>query len=259
MHFAKLAGTALLLSLVVDAGYAAELIPIELTAISQTMTVSRGGEGGLEDSNTGTSDVVLQWTQDAELEGSGTSSASVIDGRLILRFEGSLSTASSSNHGSGSTCVHVIEFDVPNLGDATTAVFLRVRMLSSDGPLANERIDINMGEEYESAILAEPVAIFIPPVLISFGGGGAVTSITAIAGDRIRTQIRSNASHSISGPGSGSYDETFVLDFFAVQPTTPEPTTECSDGIDNDADGRIDLEDKQCKSAEQQSESDPKL
>ena len=47
------------------------------------------------------------------------------------------------------------------------------------------------------------------------------------------------------------------VDFFAVQPIS-EPT-QCSDGIDNDADGRIDLDDKQCKSAEQQSESDPKL
>jgi hypothetical protein len=38
----------------------------------------------------------------------------------------------------------------------------------------------------------------------------------------------------------------------------PTPPTECSDGIDNDGDGRIDLEDRQCLSAEQDSEKSRK-
>ena len=38
-----------------------------------------------------------------------------------------------------------------------------------------------------------------------------------------------------------------------------EPPTECSDGIDNDGDGRTDFpSDRQCKSADQTSERDPK-
>ena len=45
----------------------------------------------------------------------------------------------------------------------------------------------------------------------------------------------------------------------ALTVDTAPAATQCSDGIDNDADGRIDLDDKQCKSAEQQSESDPRL
>ena len=40
MHLTKLAGTAIVLSLVVHPGYAVELIPIELTAISQAVDVS---------------------------------------------------------------------------------------------------------------------------------------------------------------------------------------------------------------------------
>ena len=35
------------------------------------------------------------------------------------------------------------------------------------------------------------------------------------------------------------------------------PPTQCSDGIDNDGDGRIDLADRQCRSADQDSESNP--
>ena len=37
----------------------------------------------------------------------------------------------------------------------------------------------------------------------------------------------------------------------------PTPTTQCSDGIDNDGDGSIDLEDRQCKNPEQDSEKHP--
>jgi len=48
-----------------------------------------------------------------------------------------------------------------------------------------------------------------------------------------------------------------VLEALTVD--TAAAATECSDGIDNDGDGRIDLDDKQCKSSEQLSESDPKV
>ena len=37
----------------------------------------------------------------------------------------------------------------------------------------------------------------------------------------------------------------------------PPPPTQCSDGIDNDGDGRIDLEDRQCENSEQNSEKHP--
>ena len=38
---------------------------------------------------------------------------------------------------------------------------------------------------------------------------------------------------------------------------TPVAPTQCSDGVDNDGDGRIDLDDKQCRSADQDSEKHP--
>ncbi len=37
----------------------------------------------------------------------------------------------------------------------------------------------------------------------------------------------------------------------------PAPTPQCSDGIDNDGDGFIDLFDRQCRSADQDSERHP--
>ena len=39
----------------------------------------------------------------------------------------------------------------------------------------------------------------------------------------------------------------------------PPPPTQCSDGVDNDGDGRIDLDDRQCKSSDQDSETHPKF
>ena len=83
MHLAKLAGTAIVLSLVVHPGYAVELIPIELTAISQAVEVSLLGTPGVQ-SSSGTSDVVVQWT---DFDGSGSASASEIDGQLIFRLK----------------------------------------------------------------------------------------------------------------------------------------------------------------------------
>ena len=37
----------------------------------------------------------------------------------------------------------------------------------------------------------------------------------------------------------------------------PPPTPQCSDGIDNDGDGQIDSDDRQCRSPEQTSEKHP--
>ena len=44
---------------------------------------------------------------------------------------------------------------------------------------------------------------------------------------------------------------------WAVRDAFPPPT-QCSDGIDNDNDGAIDLDDRQCRSADQNSEKNPK-
>lgn len=47
------------------------------------------------------------------------------------------------------------------------------------------------------------------------------------------------------------------LDMCQNPPPPPMPDPECSDGIDNDGDGAIDLEDRQCRSADQVSEKHP--
>ncbi len=264
MNFPKLASTALLLFLVVHPGYAAELIPIEMTAISMTMTV-KGVNSSLDETDTGTTDAIVPWTESAVFDGSGTSSVSLVDGRLIFHFDGAVTTTNPSPIGAQSFTSHSIEFDVPNLDDATTTVFMRVTTESSNQVGLQRPVNLTTilspggVYTYESTILGEKVVgdfdrIASPPTEETVG---QISSGTFIPGDRIRLTFSSQHRVTVDGPGSGSWDETMSVDFFAVQPI-PEPT-QCSDGIDNDADGRIDLDDKQCKSAEQQSESDPKL
>jgi hypothetical protein len=48
------------------------------------------------------------------------------------------------------------------------------------------------------------------------------------------------------------------LSFEVAIPATRGGSPECSDGIDNDGDNKIDLEDNQCRGADQTSESDPR-
>ncbi len=221
MHLAKLAGTAIVLSLVVHPGYAVELIPIELTAISQAVDVSLLGTPGVQ-SSSGTSDVVVQWT---DFDGWGNASVSEIDGLLIFRHEGAVTTTASIRRGPRTTGSHQIEFDVPDLGDATTTVFARLREeASSHTGLDASEIIIDFASGYGSTILGESVHHDFQA--LRSGDTNETQRIsggTFIPGDRVRLTLDSQAEHFVQGPGSGSYDESHSFSLFAVQPI-PEPT-----------------------------------
>ena len=80
-------------------------------------------------------------------------------------------------------------------------------------------------------------------------------------------QVWSSTTDILNGPrvfglnlGDGSdlfLDKVWDRTGWAVRDALPPPT-QCSDGVDNDDDGWIDLEDHQCRDASQNSEKHPK-
>jgi len=85
-------------------------------------------------------------------------------------------------------------------------------------------------------------------ILPSPGGSPEKFMTVALAGDAV---VGGNAPDCVVPDGL-----TAVLSIWSVG-AGAQPVTQCSDGIDNDVDGAIDLNDRQCKSAADTSESHP--
>ena len=205
----------------IQPGYAVDLIPIDLTVISQTLRVQvQGGE--FDESRSGTSEVAIDWIETSAFDASGTASATEIDGRLVFHFEGAFTVSDTQRKSVGSQGIHLIEFNVPDVGDAMTTVFLRVQESSSTAvgltmpPQLSLETDVAW---YESTILGSSVRARTENVGVCSDDDECAPIITQtlIPGDRVQMPLQSHTS-CVALPGSGSYDATYTVDLFAVPP-----------------------------------------
>ncbi len=209
--------------------YSAELVPIDIDVVQQTLTI--GDTGASPDpSASRVPAVFLPWSASAPITGGssfGTASATNVDGKLILSVSGSTTNA-HAQYGTGMRVEgeHTISLIVPDFGESMTTIIFKLEQTADSFTQSNEPSSpyISNSSFISSSLLGVMFPLPIMPEFEDFSSSSA-TPMQLISGDTVELDIRFGlGSWGTFGFQTDTFARTAELTAVAVQPIpVPEP------------------------------------
>ncbi len=229
------------LTVLAGSAVAVELVPVDISPVGASLKVTASNNSF---DTSGAGDLALPWNSPG---GSGV--AGLTFGQQSLRFQ-------IQGMQSGIVFLEgdqVVEFSVPEFGQPTTTLGLRLRSISDSNESSSSGASVNIGTGpgtayYTSTALAGTAALASNgPPQVERGSLPSSTLLEFIAGDTVQVPLRTFASVNASS-GPVGLNQVWELEFFAIAPTAqmadadsdgvPDATDNCTNvpnGPENDA------------------------